>query len=393
MEAPSAEELAHALMVAEDAYASVVKTIPADFLGYSSFLRAVRGLDNSSSPGWPYMKRAPTIGRYLGFDGIWYDTMQLESLWHDVRCLIDGGDENIFCTVFVKSEPHKPEKVQEGRWRLIVAQPLHVQVLWHMLFDLTNDAEIENAYRLPSQQGLIMPRGGWQYYVSSWKSRGYDVGLDKRAWDWTVPGWLIKLELEFRTRLLRGDQLPQWRHLADQMYEKAFHHPILVLSDGRCFRQLYYGIMKSGCVNTISSNSHMQILVHVLATRRAGVNVFPLPVACGDDTLQCQSQAVDLSVYAGLGSVVKSASAGLEFVGHEFLSTGPVPLYFEKHMFSASYVGSDRDDVVQYLDSMHRLYAHSPLYSVWSLLAEEVGVSCSMRSKQYYLNWYDTPES
>lgn len=371
----------------EKAYKPCIWDLPDDYLSFERFYDVIRRLDRTSSPGFPYMLEAPTIGEWLGWDGVWYSEQQISRLWFDVSNVMDMNVE-IVLRLFIKSEPHKMEKVKEGRWRLIMASPLSFQVVWHMLFSYMNDLEIEHSYSIPSQQGFVPVKGGWIQYLQLWQQRGYDTGLDKRAWDWNVPGWLLDLDLTFRYRMGRGSKMDEWMKLARWLYDEMFVHPKIVTSSGVMLRQKYPGIMKSGCVNTISTNSHMQIMVHIFACLDQGVGIYPLPVACGDDTLQRKDQAVDVDCYARYGAIVKSASEGLEFVGHEFLMTGPVPLYFSKHLEKAKYV-SDLE-LPQYLDSMARMYCHAGvLFEFWSALARELGCSDAMMSQHAYCWWYD----
>lgn len=384
---PSERMLESAFAVMEKAYSLTKMAIPEDLLSFESYQRAVQRLENSSSPGWPYTSRAPTIGDYLGFDGANYDDVMIQSLWNDVCVLIDGDFTDVMYTVFIKDEPHSASKVAEDRWRLIIASPLNVQVLWHMMFAWMNDKHIQCSYEIPSQQGIQMNAGGWRKYMGQWRSKGLNMGLDKRAWDWTVPGWKIRAILDFRSRMVYGRQKDVWLDMALRLYNSMFSECLLQTSSGIIFRQLVPGIMKSGCVNTISDNSMMQVLDHVLSCNILGISVYPLPVCCGDDTLQNKEQVMDLSVYASLGAIVKSATEGLEFVGHDFVDAGPQPLYLEKHLYKISYV---KEDILpDVLDAMLRMYVYSPYYYVWYDVVRFLGMEHLMRSREYYLAWYE----
>lgn len=369
----------------ENAYKSCVWTIPDNFLSYESFERALLRIDRGSSPGYPYLVQAPTNGDWLKWDGFQYDEDRKQALWHDVSWFLENEGE-YYLRLFLKEEPHKPTKVESNRWRIIMASPLYIQMVWHMLFDYMNDLEVTNAYYIPSQQGIVLPGGGWKTFLRLWKSRGYDTGLDKTAWDWTVTSWLLKLDLEFRYRMCRGSQKEKWYEIAKRMYAQMFEHPIILTSDGNLWKQKYPGIMKSGCVNTISTNSHMQVMVHILACEDQEVSCYPLPVCCGDDTLQCLSQACDLVAYARYGAVVKSASAEIEFVGHEFTTDGPIPLYTPKHIAKALHVSDE--GWPEYIDSMARMYCkNAEMFNFWSWMAHETGVI--IHTREYYNYWYD----
>lgn len=369
----------------EEWYREATWVLPDDWNSRDRFESLLHRIDLKSSPGWPYVREASTNGMFLGWDGIKFDPYAVDRLWFEVLRWMEGTDEDLILSCFIKLEPHKPSKVEEGRWRLIMAGPLHVQMVWHMLFSYQNDREIEKCYYIPSQQGIVLPGGGWKTYTELWKSRGYDTGLDKSAWDWTAPIWLIDLDLRFRFRMGRGKNMDAWLKVATRAYDEMFRNPVIMMPNGRCFRQTIPGIMKSGCVNTISSNSHMQVMVHILACIYSGVDVYPFPVCCGDDTLQRKQQAVDLEAYKRFGALVKSASEGLEFVGHEFTSVGPVPLYLEKHLAKCLTVKDS--ELREYLDAMCRMYCKSNVFDFWSWLAEDLGVA--VYSKEYYNFWYD----
>lgn len=380
------EDVSYVLHIMEEAYSKVVWELKFDFDSYEAFERALLRVDRKSSPGWPYLKQASTNGDWLGWDGFRYDEYKKQSLWFDV-CAIMKGELPWHLICFMKAEPHKPSKVETGRWRLIMASPLSVQVWWHMLFDELNDLEVEHAYHIPSQQGLILPHGGWKLFYRQWKSRGYDTGLDKTAWDWTVRRQLLAMDLELRTRLCRGERKGEWRCYADRAYVEMFDHPTILMSSGKVYRQMFPGIMKSGCVNTISTNSHIQVMIHILACKAQCVSYEPLPVCCGDDTLQCQFQATDVEAYRKFGALVKSASDGMEFVGHEFVDRGPMPIYVSKHIAKAMYVrDQDMDD---YLDSMARMYCKVKFFEFWEWLSLKLGRFASLKSREYYNYWYD----
>lgn len=350
----------------EKAYAPVRWRLPDDYLSREAFEDAVGRLDMTSSPGIPYLREAPTNREWLGWNGVTCDPYKLDRLWHDVQLVIDKKFETIL-RVFIKQEPHKNAKIAEKRWRLIMAASLPVQIVWHMLFDYMNDAEISNAYFIPSQQGINLVGGGWKQYTNQWESKGLDWGLDKSAWDWTAPYWCMELDLEFRRRMGNGRFMAEWTDLARHLYSQMFEDPKLVLSDGTVWQQCVPGIMKSGCVNTISINSHCQVFMHLLYCFEMNVDIYPLCVACGDDTLQHPKHCGDIKFYDKYGVIVKSASESREFVGHEFTRDGPHPLYMSKHMKKVRYVSEE--NLGQYFDSMARMYVHTRYFDIWEDLA------------------------
>nr|QLL27740.1 putative RdRp [Leveillula taurica associated sobemo-like virus 1] len=339
----------------------------------------------SSSPGYPYTSQAPTNGEWLKWNGVEADPFQLDVLWHDTQVVLSGQWDTVL-KCFIKREPHKLSKVEEGRYRLIMASPLCVQMAWHMLFDFMNDLEIKEAYNIPCQQGIAMVGGGWKAYKKQWESIGTTHALDKKAWDWTAPYWTILMDLELRYRLGRGDHMNRWYVIAKILYDQMFEHPKILTSGGIMLRQVVPGIMKSGIVNTISTNGHCQCFIHAAVCLMLGLPFKPWPRCCGDDTLSHLLHCCDLGAYNRLGVKIKSVSDTMEFCGHEFRDSGPVPLYWLKHLKKLQFVS---DDVLpQYLDSMARMYVHTIHYDFWERIARLLGCPLQL-SKAAYLYWYD----
>lgn len=339
----------------------------------------------TSSPGYPYQREAPTNGQWLKYDGIMCDSIQLERLWYDVQLVLTDKWDTVL-RMFIKQEPHKISKVKENRWRLIMAAPLCVQIAWHMLFDYQNDKEIQESYNIPSQQGMILVNGGWTLYKRQWEGKGLTCGLDKSSWDWTAPFWTIKLDLDFRKRMGRGANIEEWFKIANILYQHMFIDPIMMTSEGYCYKQFVPGVMKSGCVNTISTNSHCQMMLHLAMCIENSIPIEPMPVACGDDTLQHEKHTQDLSLYEKYGVIIKEVSDTMEFMGHTFTDDGPYPLYIKKHLKKVSYV--KEEDLSQYLDSMARMYCHTEYYRFWEVLAERLNHPLPL-SRTAYLYWYD----
>lgn len=381
---PDLEQREKVLEIMEDWYSPTRWILPDDWLSFESFNKVLKRLDYTSSPGYPYCRHKQTIGEWLGFDGFSLDPSQVNILWLDVLAAINGESE-LVQRVFIKAEPHKKAKAEEGRWRLIMAFPLNHQVLWHMLFDYQNDLEIKHASTIPSQQGITFHGGAWKSHLARWKQLGYDVGLDKSAWDWTYPFWLLKLDLEFRYRMGHGRQMDRWYELANSEWNKAFGKGArFITTEGYELEQQVPGIMKSGSVVTISSNSHGQAMLHILVCDDEGVSCDPYPACCGDDTLQRLDQA-SIDGYRKYGVVVKSASEGLEFMGHEMLDSGPHPLYLEKHFNRFLHISEDF--LFDYLDAMARLYVNTPYYQVWDDIACAFGKP--VPSKWVLKRWYN----
>lgn len=373
----------------EKAYAPVCWKLPDDFDSFERYELALNRLDMKSSPGYPYMRNYATNKELLGFDGFGFDRTKVLLLWVEVQKVLNCDFDTIL-RLFLKEEPTKRHKIQEGRLRLISCFPTPVQIVWHMCFDYMNDLEIQHVKHIPSKQGMKFVNGEWKFYYDFWRLQGYDVGYDKEAWDWTCHSWIFIADLQFRYRMGRGKRMTEWFQLASWLYRQAYFDCKIVLSNGKVYRQVIPGLQKSGSVNTISTNSHGQIFCYRLAQMRAGLPLGVWPDVAGDDSLEVKSQTAPIDVYKSLGVIIKSASEGLEFLGHDLRPNGPEPLYFFKHVVKALFV--EDKDLEQYLDAMACMYVHSYKYWFWEELAELLGLSTKLRSRHYYLTFYDTPE-
>lgn len=389
---PSLQQRQRSLHDVEMAYRDAAWVLPSDFDSRQAFEAALPRLQMKSSPGLPYCFDYPTIGDWLGFDGVTFNPHRVEELWWDVGRVMRGEFDS-YWRVFIKWEPHKRTKALSHRWRLILSPALPVQMLWQMLFRFQNDNEIKQAYHIPSQQGMIPYGGGWRDFRAQWLSKNLNFGSDMTAWDWTMPGWLLQDSLELRKRMCKGDSPAKERAFAlmDSLYSDAFENPKLVLSNGRVFRQLYWGVMKSGCLNTISDNGHAGALLHCHYCYDYGIPVRPFPAICGDDKIQTAEQVADKSIYEKYGLVVKQISEDLEFMGHQFDSDGPKPLYLLKHVYNLAHC--DPRYLEETLESYMRLYAHSQFFYLWENIASRLGIGDRFLSRNAYLFWYDYPSA
>lgn len=387
---PTREQLDNILDIMEPYYKGCAVNVD-DFDTYENFLKCVRSLDFTSSPGYPFMHEASTIGAWLGYNGMTFDQSQLEKLWLMVQEVLIDNTIEAYWRVFIKQEPHKAHKMESKRYRLIMCPPLPLQVVWQMVFSAQNAIEIEKAYEIPSQQGLILPQGNWMSFYSQWKHQGTTWGTDAVAWDWTLPGWVFKLDLEYRARQTRGYRFKQWMDQAAKLYENAFKDCKLLFSNGRVFQQQCWGVMKSGCVNTISTNSHGGVMYHILYSMETGVPVDPMAKVVGDDKLVSEAHTLYCEVYEKYGNLIKSVSPNLEFVGHEFHSHGPRPMYIGKHVFNFKYVTGD--NILETLDSYLRLNAlNDDGWDFWYDVALRLGLANEVLSRRYYIGWYNNPD-
>jgi hypothetical protein len=380
---PTPNEYEYVLALAEEAYEGARWQLDQEWSGYKCFLKAVLGIDWRSSPGWPLMRQAPTNGDWLLKDGR-IDPDRLAQLWIMVQQVMDGTYDHHW-RVFVKDEPHTVKKAREGRWRLIVAASLPVQIVWRMCFSEQNDLESGGFEELPSLQGMSFCKGGWKRFLYRCASQGVRSSIDKSSWDWFAPGWVFKADLELRIRLGFGLD-DKWRRVASSLYEDAFCSAKLVFSSGGVYRQKFWGFMKSGCFNTISTNSHCQFFCHALAESRIGREP-SVVLATGDDTVQAVAGVDYVAELEKAGCVVKEVANHVEFMGCSFEDGYPEPLYFAKHLVALPRVEAEHFE--EALSMYCMLYAHSPRRFVWREVARLLNVR--VVSEATAKCWMDNP--
>lgn len=353
---------------------------PSNWDSEERFRQLLNDLDLTSSPGYPYMKEAPTIGKWLEADGIGgFSEQKIQRLWFDVKQVLFGTYNHYF-RVFVKDEPHKISKIESGKWRLIIASSLPVQMVWRMCFSHQNDWLNDNPYNTPSSHGLVFCYGGWRRFKAHCRSKGLRYSRDISAWDINAPGWVFRSILRFRTKSGPFG----WRRTCEWLYDDAYYHSVLLFSNGLVLRQLFPGFMKSGLFSTISDNSLSMVLMHCLACYRAGLNIGSV-WATGDDVLQTHISDTYVDMLESLGCKVKEWEEGLVFMGTDF-NNDPEPCYFSKHVVNYWCQEHYRQEA---LDSYLRLYAYSDKFDFWYRVSRVAGFT--MRSRAYYQFWYSSP--
>ncbi|UXD80023.1 putative RdRP [Myrmica rubra virus 7] len=350
-----------------DRWKAVAWQLPEDFLSYDHYCRVVKNLDWNSSPGLPWMRQSAT-NRILFevIDGV-PSELALMRVWEVVRKRLEDRDCDPI-RLFIKPEPLKRRKLEQGSYRLISSVSVVDQIIDGMLFGTMNDLVIENYLQTPSKVGWSPYNGGWKIMpVFGMKS------LDKRAWDWSMQAWVVEFLFELRKSLMiktRHSKL--WEDLALWRYRMLFESPLFMTSGGLLLRQLLAGVMKSGCFNTIIDNSMAQDFLHVRVCLELGLEVGDL-MSMGDDTTQRKfklfSEYVDrLSQYCHVKEVVDAN----EFAGHRFRLCYVEPLYRGKHAFNLLHMDPRYEDDMALSYSL--LYHRSACRDYIRNLFEDMGL-------------------
>lgn len=302
--------------------------VPIDFLEFSHYVRVLAGVDWNSSPGFPYFYEHTNNKGFFGvkegkpnFDRVMY-------VWDLIQERLEKRDSDPI-RLFIKPEPHKKKKIADKRFRLISSVSIIDQLIDQMVFGFQNEQFLENNHYTPVRVGWGWMKGGWRSVP-----RAGMVACDKSGWDWTVTPWLLNAEFEVRRRLLLGGDIDKWVEVAQYRYHCLFISNEFVTSGGVVFSLKDPGVMKSGCVNTIVSNSIMQTILHHRVSVELGVRSYGL-WAMGDDTLQPNTPFMEeycraLSKYC----ILKQVSSESEFAGMKWKGRFIEPLYTGKHAYN-----------------------------------------------------------
>lgn len=359
-----------------------------DWDSRSKFDMVLTQLDRQSSPGWPLMREASTIDKWLFLGNPFPDPNRANALWSMVQDVFEGRYNHLY-KVFIKAEPHPKAKADENRWRLIMMSSLPVQVAWHMTVGHLEDKFLQ-VYYSPLMHGLVYFGGGWSRFRDYYRNKSLDWCADKSGWDWNSPGWVYHVCRELRKRLTRG-ATQRWERVLDLLYVDAYVNSRVILPDGTILEQMQPGLMKSGLVVTITDNGISQVGLHVLAEKKLGARRTML-VATGDDTFQ--QAPLDSGEYVralqSVGCVVKEYGPGTDFMGFEISADGFRPKYIAKHLETLKL---QKDEfLAETLEGYLRIYVHDEeKFSFYKYVASKLGYS--MPSRAYFLYFANNPDA
>jgi hypothetical protein len=253
--------------------------------------------------------------------------------------------------LFIKNEPHKESKLQEGFLRFIGNMSLVDELIDRLLFAEQNDIEIDNWQAIPSKPGIGFTDEMIQLVHDQVMLEKITKALaegDYSSWDWTTQGWELMADAEMRVKLYKlNPDGEAARLIRNRFYCVA--HSVFVLSNGDMYAQLIPGIMISGWYNTSSTNSRVVKLNSVLA----GANWC---IAMGDDFLAEDVKGFKETVegHGHLLKVFKPVGTTFEFCSTEYPSGSPTNVWkmFVKLLSHENGIFDRQLLFVQWLDDM-----------------------------------------
>lgn len=235
-----------------------------------------------------------------------------------------------------------------------------------ILFTPWYEAELKQPMATTQKTGWSPLPAGYQRLVAEFPADS-SVAVDKTQWDWTMPEWVIRAYVDMKRYQLTEEVPPEyWTLVWARLYYVLGPGARFRMPNGVQWRQLGWGLMKSGWLLTLSLNSAAQGFQHALAWFRMGKTEPPPSVwAMGDDILaKMKLTEEELQLYweklETTGCKVKKIERRREFCGFDFVSDEVVnPLYPDKHQF-----------ILQHLDpavEQETLLSYSLLYALSDL--------------------------
>lgn len=333
------------------------------------FERALRDLEPNSTLGCTSLKRyGTTVREFLkgsaekGFET--YDPERVEILKTAVRIRLTDPEGADPIRVFVKQEPHKVKKLEEGRFRLISAVSLVDTMADRLMFGWLTRRVNDTIGKTPCMIGWSPVNGGTRLLEAIFRKK-ITRGLDMTAWDWTVPDWMFAA-LKDILLYLAVNQPPGYEDWVNRRWKALFRDAVFVFGDNSCTRQPGWGIMKSGCYLTIVLNSVAQMYLHNLASIALRLPELAYVVLGDDKTIEDFERFAEYEQYIkrlGFGLKDSLPSEDLHFAG--FVSRGirSRPEYIDKHVFSVK--NGPKMTLAERISSYMLLYVHERPFYDW----------------------------
>jgi hypothetical protein len=249
---------------------------------------------------------------------------------------------------FLKDEPTKKTKAEIDRWRMIWSISL-VDGLADEVSLLPDKVHISKYWMVPMKPGTPLGQEHGDAHIVRTlfcgKKRSAIMSCDISHWDY-LASWNLKLaQMIVRMGWVRPDiveslyddpfSCSDW--IWAQLYMMADTHylKVLVLSNGRVFKQLFHCIQPSGCKSTASDNSGMRNLVHYSVTD----DDEDVDISYGDDWCGTYMPG-EVEALKRMGIVVKESSVLVSDDTAEFCSRSYK--YLGDGRFSTRFLGVEK---------------------------------------------------
>jgi len=333
-----------------------------------------------ASPGSPYSKLATRNDLLLTSLGSRFNAIVLDRIERFLALPLDYLDSvdkrslldlDLFdpVRVFVKNEPHKVEKLLQGRVRLIMSVSLVDKMIEKLLSRHLCKLEISNWREIPSKPGIGFTETDNLSVYEDVQNSGLPMSYaDISGWDMNVKPWMIKDAADFAI-LLCDNPSPIWVHLL-KFKSILETKSIYQFSDGEMVTPLFDGIVNSGKLKTSRDNSFIRVrLADLVGSRKT--------IAAGDDTVENRIDDA-FNKYRRLGVVLKdyqNVTDSFEFCSHWYSANVTYPLNHEKMVMNL--LSDDSSDPFLWLEKNSAFRAelsdHHPMYHTIMRQLDSIG--------------------
>jgi len=272
---------------------------------------------------------------------------------------------------FVKAEPHKQNKLAEGRVRLIASVSLVDKLIEMLLHRPLHKKEIANWRTIPSKPGIGFTPEMNQYVYEDVKSHKDAVDTDIQGWDWSVKSYMTKDCAEAEI-LLCENPSPCWKHLVRCEAIKEVE-TVYMFSDGTFVAPNYSGIVNSGKYKTSRGNSWKRVYLSKLVGAE-------WCIAAGDDSVEGYVENA-VEKYKAMGFRIKNydrVGNTFEFCSRLYANGYSYPVNGDKALMNLLHsqikdVEQFEMQMLQFTDGME----HHPEFPAYIQLLSDIGfLSC-----------------
>lgn len=290
--------------------------------------------------------------------------------------------------LFIKQEPHKREKLDIGRYRLISSISVIDQVIDKILFFNQNNFEIENWSISHCKGGLGLSTDQQQKdFYANLRQMGDLITSDVSGWDWNWKEWMWDMHIikrlmeightyENATQCLKSENFKHLQPLEKLIIFRirALQINLLCLSDGTLITHGKVNFQKSGGYDTLNGNSFQRsALTYIIAEADSSVT--------GDD---CAEESKDRNLNDVLDSYTKfgfkvtdlkysKGDEPIEFCSHYLYREKAVPQNEAKIFFKYlnSHLRYQKEQITQILNDLRNAPHGKEISSFIRSLVEE----------------------
>jgi hypothetical protein len=346
-------------------------------------------IKRESTPGIPYSSYSQTNGELL--DSSWgvikhlvYSRIQCRLNWNGEQLTPAQMVQRNLCDpirIFVKQEPHKKKKLQEGRVRLIMAVSIVDKIIEMILEGTHKEVEITNWKDVPSKPGIGFEKTIAKEFYNTVVSKPKRVSSDAQGWDWSVRQWMQDDYAKF----VNAQCLNSFKEYEELLAKSAkiSGNSLFHLTDGTLLVVDEPGLQNSGKFATSKGNSFMRVLVATVVGSEEND-------AMGDDLIETYVENA-VEKYKKYGITIKGyepfeKGENFEFCSNLFTPNGCYPIEMAKSVMNLlHHVNCGWEDIAGFTRGIDELLECHPRRSYYMDLIDQTGFNVQVGEQKILL--------